>query len=564
LSEKNENTYVPLSKIIAREFEQVAIEKGNNNNSPDRKLIVENHPEKIINGGKGVVSEYNLSDGKYTLASYHVNKSDGEGEDVERKLLYNFTAKKPVTIKLDNMSFSTDKDEATSGALKKELVQKTELYLTNAKGYKKKLSDDELLQFVKEGIKLNSGETLSIETPSIKKDNNFTSDIGFNIESDNPSQDNSNPVALEIKSVYDREKDGDIKYNLGTESKEVYKITKDVTARLKDKKIKTDNLEEIANPRYTTKELSDLLKKYDFNDADIKDISAFFYDKSKGSCIITEEKLKDLDKLKELKDKSSRVQITNETIENLDGNIDKNKLISFINKKFSKDELRKKLEGAGFKDKKTIERILSEADKLTELKDILTPSISKEQLTEKLKAKGYTGEDELKDILLCSYDRNKSYTNTYTEMEINAKKAYYEDEIKKYEKIIRTSNNAEEVAKAGIKIDELKYKQEEIIGKQADKNNPNGTPPKKPGDNKQVGGIFDNPDVTLTGNIDLTKNNYIKIDPSKTEASYTNEKNETITNKGAFFENFHYDLTIEPTPKDLITKNLKKLKTIMR
>jgi hypothetical protein len=559
LCKKNNNTYVPASKIIIREFEQVTIEKGNTNNSPDRKLIVENHPEKIINGGKGVVSEYNLSDGKYTLASYHVNKSDGEGEDAERKLLYNFTAKEPVTITLDNMSFSTDKDEATSGALKKHDITLKDLhgkiYLNG-----EKLQDNKLKEIIKNGMKLKDKDTLSIETPSIKKDNNFTSDIGFNIKSENPSQDNNNPVALEIKSFYDREKDGNIKDKLGTESKEVYKITESVVDRLEKKKIKTDNLEEIVNPGYTTKELSKLLKKYDFNDTDINDISAFFYDKSKGCCIITEEKLKDLDKLKELKDKSSRVQITNETIENLDGNIDKNKLTSFINKKFSKYELRKKLEGAGFKNKETIERILSEADKLTELKDILTPSISKDQLTEKLKAKGYTGEDELKEILLCSYDRNKSYTNAYTEMEINAKKAYYEDEIKKYEEIIQTSDNKAVVAEAGIKIDELKYKQEEIIGKQVDKNNPYGTPPKGPNENKQVGGIFDNPDVTLTGNIDLTKNSYIRIDNSLAEVEGINGNKEPITNKGAFFENLHYDLTIEPTPEDLKTKKTEEIK----
>jgi hypothetical protein len=61
---------------------------------------------------------------------------------------------------------------------------------------------------------------------------------------------------------------------------------------------------------------------------------------------------------------------------------------------------------------------------------------------------------------------------------------------------------------------------------------------------------FQNPDVTFTGDIDLSEKNVINITPDapNVEAKGSNAE----VNKGAFYQKFHYDLTskqaIDPKP----------------
>lgn len=260
----------------------------------DRKidyLIQDNHPEKILGDGVGLIGKHTVPQGNNLITSYHDNRVTEETEKSKksRNIIYNFTAPKENTeITFHRANFSIDKSKigVKAGALAvgdkfkdgnlnglmdnaylkdpdgKVINLKEELNKLKEQGKEeelKKLKDKIIEKDGKLTVKLNSGETFSFQaTPTLENEDIFASAIEFesnkdiDIEIRSTQKENTSPQNskeaykewfeagkdLKNEKGYDEitnyNKNGEAKQVSGVFPKPNYDITGTITAGNKD------------------------------------------------------------------------------------------------------------------------------------------------------------------------------------------------------------------------------------------------------------------------------------------------------------------------------------------
>ncbi len=207
-------------------------------------LIQDNHPEKILGNGVGIIGEHTISKGNNLLTSYHENcVSEDKTTDKDRNIVYNFNAKKDGTeITFNRTNFSVDKDSGVKagasvvGEKFKEgntggIMKNGYIFTKDKDGNIIQVeSKDKIIQNKNDTVtvKLNKDEIFSFTAPeSLKEKNIFASAMEFY---------NNEEVTLDIRSVSEQlsntERCGEIKY-----------------LPLTDPKTQLSNLDDKGNPK---------------------------------------------------------------------------------------------------------------------------------------------------------------------------------------------------------------------------------------------------------------------------------------------------------------------------